>query len=334
MIATARVARFLNSRWMLLLAAMVTVTGALWLYAYSPVPGPAHDRGIALPSANLWLAGDGWLQPAVNLALTLGICLLMDALSRAYNLRRSTSALAPTFFLLMMLSTPSLLLNLTTGTVLSAVLLGCLFLLYSTYGQRWATHPVFLIFLILSAMTMTQYCYIAYMLVFAVGAIQMRAFTGRMFMAMILGLITPWWILAALSAVTTVTVQIPDLSMFLTEFRIEDNAQLLFSVGLSVLLLVVAWIGNFQVMIAFNAHKRAYNGTLTVLMLVTLLAAMADFSNLTVYTPVIFMLSAFQLERLLGARKARAGNIAIITVMVVYLIIYASYPLVTWLKIW
>lgn len=317
-----------------MLAAVLTAAGALGLYMYMPVSYTGHDRGIVLPSANFWLSADRAVSLAVNVLAVIGISLLIDAMNRTFNMRRSASTLDSVFFLFMMLSAPPLLLNLATGTVLSIVLLGCMMLLFTTYADAQATRQVFIIFLILSAMTMTQHCYLPYILVFAIGTLQMRAFTGHQLMAMLLGLITPWWILAALAMVIPVSVHIPDLSMFLTEFKVMDNAQLLCSVGLAVLMLGMAWVGNFQEMIAYNAHKRAYNGTLSVLTLVTLIVTAADFSDVTVYAPVIFMLSAIQLGRLLGGRKSRAGNIAIIAIMATCIIIYASYPVIAWLNIW
>lgn len=328
---TTKISRFLHSQLLLALAAVATAAGAAWLYTLggggaAGADGADVSRGIVLPSANLWLTNPA-VSAAVNVAVTIAMAAFMGLLNRRYNLQRTATALDSTFFLTMSLSATPLLLHLGTGTVLGVVVLLCLYLLYGSYGDGGATRHVFLVFLLLSAMTMTQYCYIVYIPVFMAGIIQMRILSWRMAAAMFLGLITPWWLLGGVAMLMPVTISFPDVTQVFTAFSVQQNAGLIATAALAALLLFVAWVGYFPQMIAYNAHKRAYNGTFTLLALMTVIAAAADISNIAVYTPVLFLCASLQLGRLFGGRPTAPGNVAVITLLTIFILIFLWHPL-------
>lgn len=310
---------------MLVIGMVIACYAAAWLCLLPlPVP-PQYYNGIVLPRAGRWFA-DSYLSMCVNMACTGGIGLLMSAINRTFSLHRTQTALDSSMFLAMMLAMPTLLMGFNTGTLLALVVLVCMFLLYGTYADPGATRPVFLIFLLLSAMSMTQYSYLIYVPVFIVGVMQMRIFTARALTACVLGLITPWWILGALSLAVPVRIDIPDFSLFLTAFSLQDNLKLIITVAFIGLLTVGCWVLNVPQMIAYNAHRRAYNGTLSVVSLATLLSVLCDFSNFSVYAPLLAVCASFQLGRLLGGRPTRGNVIAAYTLLAVFLLIFLCYP--------
>lgn len=318
---------------MLLLCMVTAISAGLVFFMTCPTETVPYARGIVLPSANLWFA-DRWLSLAVNVCAVVGICLLAGLLGRTYNLTRVPSDLDGSFFMIMSLSTPALFLSFNSGTMLCLTLVVCLFLLYGTYGDTTATRPVYTIFLILSAMSMTQYCYLVYIPVFIVGCLQMRAFSGRMAMAVFLGLLTPWWLLGAVSLVVPVTVSFPDIMRLFSAFDADRSLLFIISVALSGILLVIGWLGNFPRMIAYNAHRRAYNGTLSLLSLMTVIAAVADFSNMAAYTPVLALCAAVQLGRLFSGRATKGANITAVFILSLYLLIFLCYPARQFLAYW
>lgn len=318
---------------MLLLCMAAAIGAGLALFMTCPIEAVPYTRGIVFPSANLWFA-DRWLSLAVNLSAIIGICLLVGLLGRTYTLTRVPTDLDASFFMIMSLSVPALFLSFNSGTMLCLTLVVCLFLLYSTYGDPAATRPVYTVFLILSAMSMTQYCYLVYIPVFIVGCLQMRAFSGRMAMAVFLGLLTPWWILGAVSLVMPVTVSFPDIAQIFSAFDADRSILFLVSVALSGILLLIGWLGNFPRMIAYNAHRRAYNGTISVLSLMTVIAAVADFSNMAAYTPTLALCAAVQLGRLFSGRSTKGANITAVFLLSLYLLIFLCYPARQFLTYW
>lgn len=317
---------FLCSRGLTLLVAMMTAAFCvLWLRSM-PLPAPpAFFRGIVVPSANLWF-DDRLVSLAVNLVCVAVTALMILSLDRTFSLLQRQTSLDATYFLAMSLSMPTMLLNFNTGTLLALTVLVCLFLLYSTYGDPTATSRIFLIFLILSAMSMTQYCYLVYVPVFIVGVIQMRVFSGRALVACLLGLVTPWWILGAVSLAVPVRVSFPDPSLFLTAFSFQSNLKLIVTTAFVALLLIVSWVGCIPQMLAYNAHRRAYNGVLSLISLMTLLAVFCDFANFMAYVPLLAVCASVHLGRLFSRGATKGGNIVASLTIVILVLISLCYP--------
>lgn len=307
----------MHSRWVLfIMAAALVMVAALSFGHVAPAAGTV-DRGIAFPSANLWIE-NALASMWVNTLLTLAVATLMVALNRTYNLLRTSTLLDASLFLLMSLATPMLAEGLNTGTMLALVLLACLFLLYSTYQSGYCRERIFLIFFMLSLATMTQYCYVVYIPVFIVGTAQMRIFNLKTLLATVMGLITPWFVLLGCCIVGFSELRFPDIAGAVASFSLAANFPLIVAVVVSAAMLVVGWCLNFPRMIAYNAHMRAYNGTLSVLSLVTLLALCFDFTNMAAYAPVAYMCAGFYIGRFFAATPSQRSYIPIITIFSLY----------------
>lgn len=317
-----QVTQLMHSRWVLILIALCIIPAAHLTLLNIPIEYVEGDRGLIFPSANLWIQNHTvafW----VNIIGTYALAALMITLNRGFNLLRAMTLLDSSLFLLMSLSTPWLLVQFYTGTPLCLTLLLCLFLLYSTYSEPHRRKRIFLIFFILSAMTMTQYCYAVFIPVFIIGTVQMRVFSPKTVMAIILGLITPWWIVLGSGIAGVEDIHGPRIHEMLDEFDIVENFELVVAVVFSGLLLVVGWFLNFPKMIAYNAHMRAYNGTLSVLALFTLLAVCIDFTNLAAYAPLLFMCAAFYIGRMFAANESARSYIAIMGIFATYILLFA-----------
>lgn len=316
--ATKQLARLLHSRTLMWLMAAALACYALAAWYLGTVSYIDADRGTLFPSANLWVHSHR-AEALVNVVLTIGAASAMVLLSRVFNLLRTVSSLSATLFLCMSLASPSLIGQLFTGTPLVLTILACLFLTYSTYGNPLATPRVFLVFLLLSTGAMFQYCYAVYIPVFLVALAQMRIFTLRSLIAMGLGLITPWWIAFGSGAVSPAQVHFPAFSGMFAVFLQPGQWLTLAAVGLSAALLVAGWCLNLMKMLAYNAHLRAYTGTLSLLSLLSVVAVIVDFTNVFAYAPVLYMCTGFQLSHLVRANSRPETLWGIIAVMLIFL---------------
>ena len=317
----ADVAKILHSRGVTAVMALLTAGGAWLAYSLGHVADIPWDRGTVLPSANLWI-GNAEAAMAVNVALTLCAAIGMLLLSRTFNLMRTVSQLDATLFLAMSLAVPDLLCTMYTGTPLLLTLLVCLFLLYSTFSEPSATPRVFLVFLLLSLGTMTQYCYAVYIPVFFIALGQMRIFSLRTVLAAVLGLLTPWWIGLGLGLTDFSRMHWPEFVPLTSIADFGDAMYLMAVMALSAGLLIAGWCLNFMKMLSYNAHLRAYSGTLSLLSLFTIIAAVADFPNASSYAPTLFMLSALELCMLFVNRRKGHTAAATGAVIAVYLLLY------------
>ncbi len=317
----ADIVRILHSRGIAMLMAVIMAAGAWFAFEHGVVSENNFDRGTVLPSANLWIA-DTQLALYTNVALTLLAAYGMLLLSRVFNLMRTVSQLDVTFFMVISLSAPDLLCRMNTGTPLLLILLLCIFLLYSSYANTAASPRIFLIFLLLSLGTMTQYAYMVYIPVFFLGLGQMRIFGLRTITAAILGLLTPWWIGLGAGLVTPEQVHIPQFDSLLSAIDFSDTLHVFAVVVLSSILLMSAWSMNFIKMLSYNAHLRAFTGTLSLLSLFTILAIIIDFSNIVAYAPTLFMLTAFQLCHLFVNLSRKLTAAVIGSIILIYVAIY------------
>lgn len=309
----------------MLVTLLVAVCCAVWAHLL-PLPElPVLSQGLVLPGAETWLANPV-ASLCVNLVCVVATSLMMLSLNRTYSLLQRQTSLDSTYFLAMLLSMPALLFNFNAGTLLALTVLVCLYLLYSTYSNESVNDRLFLIFLILSTMSMTQYCYLLYIPVFIVGVMQMRIFTGRALVACLLGLVTPWWILGALATVMPVHVTLPNLSLFISAFSFWSNLKLIATVAVVALVLVVAWVGCVPQMLTYNAHRRAYNGVLSLISLMTLIAVLCDFANFVTYVPLLAVCASVHLGRLFSRGATKGGNITAAFILILFVLIFLCYP--------
>lgn len=306
---------------------MVAVAGILLLaaarYAFQTdsVTYYLLDRGTLFPSANIWIS-DRWLTMTVNTALVLAIALGWLFLIQVFNPFRALTSLPASFFLIMMLSVPELIDQLNTGTLVAVTIAVCLALLWSSFADIARLRHIFLIFTILSGLCATQYCYAVYIPVFMAGCAQMKIFNLRAVAAMVLGLVTPWWILFGTGAYTVADLHFPELIPLTQVFEIDGAPGLLMVVLLTSMLLIFSWAANFMKVLKLNANLRSFNGSISLISLVTLLAVFIDYSNVSVYVPTLMLMASYQLSYVCASMGRRNGYIPVVSVMAVYVALY------------
>lgn len=317
-----QLANALHSRWLSILMAVVMLAGAWLMFHTHRILYIIGDRGLLFPSANLWI-GPGEFGMWADCVLTLVGALLMVTLNNTYNMLRSASHLAITLFLVMSLSIPNILCQFDTGPVMVVVLLTCMLLMFHTYGNRSATGNVYLVFLILSTCSMTQYCYVVYIPVFILSLGQMRILCMRTVIATLLGLATPWWVVFGLGISTPSNFHITGYIPVYSSFSEMEILHVFAIIAFTSLLLIAGWMANFMKMISYNSHMRAYMGTLSVMGLVTLFAVCIDYESVSVYAPVLFMVTSFQLcHTFSNHQRANKSSIPLIILISIYLLLY------------
>ncbi len=306
---------------------MVAIAGILMLIAarmafmYGDVTYIEGDRGLVFPSVNLWVSNH-WLEMTISTGMLLVTALGWMFVLQFFNPMRAMTSLPAAFFLLMSASTPDLLDQLYTGTVLVMAIVACVALLWPTFSDSSGMRNIFLIFTILSSLTMTQYAYAIFMPVFLLGIIQMKIFSLKTVLAMLLGIVTPWWIVLGADLVDPADIHFPEFANFFTQFDYTDAIQLVAVTLVTVVLFVTAWTTNVMKVITLNANLRAFNGSLSMLALFTILAVVADFTNAATYLPLLYLLTSYQLAYSFVSHQGRRSYIGIIFIMLIYIAFY------------
>lgn len=288
------------------------------LYYYSGLAVPVTvDKGMALPSPNLWF-GTGAPDFYTGLACSVGAIFIMMLLNRVYNVLRSMTWLYIALFGAMQLATPDLMTQFYSGTLLCVVVPLCMLLLLSCYRTPGATRHVFLIFAILSGLCATQYCFAVYIPVFIIGLVQMQVFNGRSVVAALLGLITPWWILFGFGIVNPADIKPPQMTSIFTQIDLDDTALLLITAGITFAAMLTCYILNFLRTIAYNARSRAINGAFTVTALVTAAAMCIDYRNFISYVPMLNFSAAMEITHFFSTHRAEKSFIGIVILIAAY----------------
>ncbi len=287
----------------------------------------AGDKGLALPSADEWLPNslaDFW----AGLAGSAVTVVLMLLLNKVFNVLRSMTWLYIAFFAVMQLATPALFTQFYTGTMLAIAVPLCLLFLFSCYREPSATRHVFVIFLLLSFLTATQYCYAAYALVFIIGLAQMRILNARSIVAAFMGAVTPWWIMFGFGIISPEELRMPSFVSIFSVIDYDEMFMLLVTLGVTVFVTLLCFVLNFLKTIAYNARARAVNGTFTVLTLVTVACMCVDYRNIISYVPMLNFCGAMELTHYFSTHRAEKSSVAVLTIIAVYAALFVCQTVI------
>ncbi|MCM1517616.1 MAG: hypothetical protein NC117_03135 [Pseudoflavonifractor sp.] len=316
------ITRFLSSRYGLLLMTALAVVAAVIAYCHGdviPIPGA---KGLGLPSANEWIQ-DRPLSLVVNLALNIGIACMLVLINKSFNILRTLTVLYSTLYLVFQSASPSVMGQFYDGTLLCIVILCAMSLLFPTFGQRRPDRrKIFLAFFLLGLGTLTQYAYALYIPVFLIGCVQMRCLSFKGFMAALIGLVTPVWILWGLGVISLDNVTLPQFAPIFTALDRHEAARFIATVGLTIALIIGFGAFNFIKIYSYNSRARAYNGFIGILALATMVYAMADYTNTAAYIPLLNTCAAVQGAHFFTINPGRRSYIGILTLILLYTALY------------
>ncbi len=317
MSAASYTTQLMHARGFNLALALLAVTAATLFFLGGNTEPINGDRGFAFTSANEWFT-----VPAADFSAGIGASvftvLIMLLINRIHNVFRAMTSLFIGMFAMMQMGTPGLMTQFSNGSLMAVVVPLCILFLLRCYGSPRAARTVFLVFFILSAALLTQYSFVFYFLVMAIGCMQMRVFNWRNISAATLGIISPWWIVFGFGLVNPFELQLPHLSSILVHIHQSDMLLMLIAVGFTVLITAVCFILSVMRTIAYNAHARAVNGVFTITTMVTVAALCIDNGNMTSYVPLLNFCAAMEVTHYFSTHRAEKSFIAILLIFAAY----------------
>lgn len=309
--------RFLHSRSCLLAMAVITIIASTAAHNSGLAINPDIYYGLAFQAPDKWISS-GTLSLAVNLILNFLAAFMLLSISRTYNTTRSQSAFAATMFLAMQTGSPVLLTKFFGGTLEIIILLTITYLLFSLYQNNSNPRRIFLIFFLISLGALSLHTLAFYIPAVLLGIAQMRIFNVRSVGAVILGIITPLWILIGAGIITLSDFVLPEIE---SVFRIDTTPNLMIIVvtASGTILLGLAFIMmNAIKMLTYNARIRSANGFLTVLLVTSMIFAIADFNDIAIYLPTINWLTAYQAGHFFTTSNGRHNYIGALFIIILY----------------
>lgn len=288
-------------------------------YLFAPSARIAGESGICLPSPNLWEIPPLWSWGA-NTVLLGGIALCAFFMNRHFNFIRSTEPVLPAIFLVLAASIPWNNTHLSTSTIICGVNLLNLALLFGCYRKSNATQEIFIIATFLSVGSMFQYAFLPYIVSIALGGIVMKAFRIKEFLALLMGLVAPYWVGIGLALIPPEDLAVPELSdLFSGYASFPDLFILILSVGLASFIGIVLGINNSLKLYAGNSRVNALNMAVTITGLVSMICVIIDFTNMMAYLATLFFSVAVQIANLCALWRLKREWLVILIIALVFI---------------
>lgn len=273
----------------LLAGVMMALSGVLEIF-----PLPTERLGFCLPSPNLWNLPPtiGW---TVNTCLLLLCAAAWFFINKEFTIVKGIDRLTLVAFLIFVSSNPVCTGHLSTGSILLSVTVLCLTILFGTVNRRNSTHQIFAIYTFLSIGSMFQYAFVPMMLLFFIAAIIMKAMRTKEVLATLLGIVAPYWVAVGLGAVSIEQFSLPDLVPdFSGLFSSRALVVLWINFGVSLLSGLLMAFSNSMAIFAGNTETRARNNVITLIIVMTALFVIFNYSNMAAYLPTFYFALAVQ----------------------------------------
>lgn len=298
----AAINRFINSRVLTWLTAVVGIVAAYAMLLFFGTPSVPPVEGLFGGGLD-HLLPSGILSWAVNMVVVFVAAVMLNWLNKTYVFIREHTMMFVTVFLCATLSNPVVSTSLGTPTLLALALVVCTYVMFGTFQQRDSQSVAFLITMILTVCAMQSFVFALYIPVFIVGFFQMRIFTLRTLLAVLVGIVVPVWTATAFGWIDPAQVRLPDLLGGIATLRGGVDAGLLLQPMFMVAVGTILGLSNALTLISYRQQLRVYNGFVNVMAVATVLFMVADVSHAEAYAVVANMLAAVQVAHFFTIRK-------------------------------
>ena len=277
---------------MLCALALMAVTAVAVAVGVQPVA--SGSTGIFFTLSDT-LIGSRALSAAVNVLCLFAAGGVMLALNKVFSYVRTVTHLLVSAFFLLQLAHPSGLVSFNTGTLLCLVTVLAIIPLFEAYQDRHSQRSVFLITAIAAAGSMFHYSFLILIPAFVLGFVNMGVMNLKGLLAMLFGLITPFWIVLGLGIVDPSCFRAPQLDgIWNVRWTLGEGLLLVVAGATAVLGLVLA-VMNLMTLMNYRMQTRVYNAFFVFMLVVAVIAIVLDFGNTAVYLPLLNLMVAVQI---------------------------------------
>lgn len=312
---------FAHSRTLTVVMFIIATAMCIVALSQGSIPEFSHEDRAIFTSPDRWIAGSG-LSFAINILIYAASAVALSFFCNNYNPFRLSSSVSATLFLVFILGIPSVIERFYSGTYILGIVVLCIILTLSEYQDKSKMRRVFLTFFILSTASLADYTILLYVPVFILGTAQMRIFSGRTIVAILLGLITPFWILGGFGVLNDITLRLPQMESIFKSFSSQEVVPFIVAGVIIFFFSVLLLMANFIKLVGYNARIRSANGLMTVTLFATLVYTVIDYSNLPTYLPLMMWGAAFQAGHLIMSRNGQRTYLAVAGIVLLFLYLF------------
>ncbi len=258
----------------------------------------------------------------VNAAIILFTALILLLTVQKNNLIRNNAPATMLFFILFELTQPALITHVSASNI-SALAIGiATYLLYSSFQRNRAIEKSFLIALLFSAISLFNSRILFFLPIYALGMAQMQSSSLRTYASMIIGLVTPYWMIAGVNLITPIAIHYDSLQIAsLPQFDLTE-------LGSTIAIMIIGFFaGSHNLLFAINDNiqKRAKNGFINILSVYTALLMMIDSVHYIAYLPELIYCVSMQVSYLLATPQNNKVYNVIALVLTALLLAYHTW---------
>ena len=309
---------YFNGKGFMALSAVALVVVTLAALSFGIQPREVEGHGIFFSLQGTLIAA-GPLSAGVNVLCLLVIGAIMLALNKVYTFVRSMTHLFVSAFFLLQLANPSGLVSLNAGTLLALLTALTLFPLFASFQDSHSQRSIFLIFALIVTGSMFHYGFLVLIPAFLLGFANMRALGIKGVLAMLFGIVTPFWIVLGLGIVRPSDALLPQWMLTL-----PTRMDLLVALAAATAVLgLVLSVPNLLTVMNYRMQPRVYNIFLVTLLVFTVIALCLDYRDIDVFLPLLNLMVAVQLALAYTLRTAFRHHYVLILLFTVACLAFA-----------
>ncbi len=302
----------------LALAVVLSVAMCAVSFLLGSSTGYASTSGICFPSPEEWTLSP-LLSLFLNGALIISLVLAIQILNKTYNFISTTDTVLQCSLLVLICSNVYIDRSVCSSTLIGAAVMIVYFILFRCYRDRKSATSLFIAGTVLSIAGMFQYAAIPFIIALFLASIIIKCMTFKSFIALGIGVITPFWITAGLGLIDITALNLPDYDTVFTYNFIEEGYFLLWlNCGFTTLLFLFISLYNAVRMYAGNTKRRLLNNSTLIFGLVACVCIMFDRNNMPAYLSVLYTSLAVQLANLFALHNLKQRYAVIVILLLLY----------------
>ncbi len=310
---------YFNGRGFMLFCALMLVAVTVVALAIGVEPTNIQGEGIFFTLQGAFIE-TGPVSAAINVLCLLATGGILLALNKVFTFVRSMTHLFVSAFFLLQLAHPSGLVSLNAGTLLGLMGAVTLMPLFASFQDSHAQRSIFLIFALVATGVMFHYGFLMLIPVYLLGFANMRVLDFKGMLAMLIGLVTPFWIVMGLGITSPSDAHLP-------QWALMERPQLTIQFGMALATSAIGialMVMNLLTVVNYRMQPRVYNISLMIMLVMVIITLCLDYHDLAVFLPLLNLMVAVQMAQAytLGA-SFRFRNLFVLLLMVVCLAVAA-----------
>lgn len=291
---------------------------SFWLYSFGVEP----EQTIYPLSIEAWIPGN-ILSYIINQIIIITCALLLSRINNLYALIRSHTNLPIFFFLLFQCCNPSLAKPLNSDSICTLLFILCLFILFGAYQKNNSQKYACGIALLITTGAFLNPLFIYFIPIFCIGLYYMRSLSAKSVLALLLGIIIPFYIIFSISWVFNRTLNLQAMyTPLLPPFSLEPEN---YTFDRLIRIIPTALVGLFCAIVSIRNNynnkirTRAYNRFINT---VSVILATFIFFRIELVNNYILLLNvcvAIQASHFFTNTKTRFASFLFYIVLVIYL---------------